>query len=62
MGIKAAVFEIKATCYAHEGFNDESPSVQGAALEQLGKDMVDHLPSIRDTPCTALVSFFVSVG
>lgn len=43
MGIKAAVFEIKATCYAHEGFNDESPSVQGAALEQLGKDMVDHL-------------------
>ncbi|MFE1562735.1 hypothetical protein ACFW52_07835 [Bacillus velezensis] len=43
MGIKAAVFEIKATCYAHEGFNDESPSVQGAALEQLGKDIVDHL-------------------
>ncbi|KIN36730.1 MULTISPECIES: hypothetical protein [Bacillus] len=43
MGIKAAVFEIKATCYAHEGFNDESPSVQGAALEQLGKDIVDNL-------------------
>ncbi|NUI59275.1 hypothetical protein HUN88_05830 [Bacillus amyloliquefaciens] len=43
MGIKAAVFEIKATCYAHEGFNDESESVQGAALEQLGKDIVDHL-------------------
>ncbi|MGE6627883.1 hypothetical protein [Bacillus pumilus] len=43
MEIKAAVFEIKATCYSHEGFNDESPSVQGAALEQLGKDIVDHL-------------------
>ncbi|WP_339205082.1 hypothetical protein NSQ53_11095 [Bacillus sp. PS11(2022)] len=43
MGIKAAVFEIKATCYAHEGFNNESESVQGAALEQLGKDIVDHL-------------------
>ncbi|MCY8810582.1 hypothetical protein P8907_20890 [Bacillus atrophaeus] len=43
MAIKAAVFEIEATCYAHEGFNDESPSVQGAALEQLGKDIVEHL-------------------
>ncbi|MEC1393673.1 hypothetical protein P9D26_10035 [Bacillus velezensis] len=43
MGIKAAVFEIKATCYAHEGFNNESESVQGAALEQLGKDIVDNL-------------------
>ncbi|RJS57492.1 hypothetical protein CJ481_17350 [Bacillus subtilis] len=43
MGIKAAVFEIKAICYAHEGFNNVSPSVQGAALEQLGKDIVNNL-------------------
>lgn len=43
MEIKAAVFEIKATCYAHEGFNDESASVQGETLKKLGKDIVDNL-------------------
>ena len=43
MEIKAAIFDIKVTCNAHEGFNDESATVHKETLEQLGNTIKEDL-------------------